>query len=228
MPADSLPPAKKHTENFFQRLKPLYRVSISVVIAIAVFFVIPRGDNPYFKWLVTWNIFACSYLILCWIVLLTLPVSTIRRNASKEDGSKLFVFIMIILTSLAGMLAVLLLIMNGDNAEKKDLSFLLIAVSGMVLSWAIVHTLFTFHYAHLFYGGKKKEGGLEFPGDEKEPDYLDFAYFSFVIGCTFQVSDVEISYRKIRRLAFVHGLLAFILNTFVVALSINIISGLLK
>lgn len=227
MPADTHSPVKKHTENFFQRLKPIPRVLMATVIAVIIYFTVPQGYNPYFKWLVTWNVFAGCYLILCWIVLLTMPISIIRRNASKEDGSKIFVFFMIIAASLAGMLAVLLLIMNGDNAEKKDLSFLLIAVSGMVLSWAIVHTIFTFHYAHLFYGGKR-EGGLEFPGNEKEPDYLDFAYFSFVIGCTFQVSDVEISYRKIRRLAFVHGLLAFMLNTFVVALSINIISGLLK
>jgi uncharacterized membrane protein len=227
MPADTHFPGKSHKENFFLHLKPLTRVFMAAAIAFVVFLSVPNEYNHYFKWLVTWNVFAGCYLILCWIILLTMPVSTIRKNASKEDGSKLFVFIMIILTSLAGMLAVLLLIMHGDYTQKKDLSFLLIAISGMVLSWAIVHTIFTFHYAHLFYGGNS-EGGLEFPGDEKEPDYLDFAYFSFVIGCTFQVSDVEISYRKIRRLALVHGLLAFVLNTFVVALSINIISGLLK
>lgn len=227
MSADSHSPVKKHKVNFFHRLKPLHRVLISSIIAIAGYFTILWGDNIYFNWLVIWNIFAGSYLMLCWIVFLSMPVSTIRRNASREDGSKIFVFIMIILSSIAGMAVVLLLIMNGGSAEKKDLSFLIIAVSGMVLSWAIVHTVFTFHYAHLFYAGKN-EGGLEFPGDEQEHDYLDFAYFSFVIGCTFQVSDIEISYRKIRRLALVHGLLSFMLNTFVVALSINIISGLLK
>ena len=101
----------------------------------------------------------------------------------------------------------------------------LIAVGSMISSWALVHTLYTFHYAHLYYktkGGK----GLDYPGDEK-PDYLDFAYFSFVMGCTFQVSDVEISSKEIRRVALFHGLLSFALNTFVVALTINIIAGLI-
>ena len=68
-------------------------------------------------------------------------------------------------------------------------------------------------------------GGLNFPEDNN-PDYLDFAYFSFVMGCTFQVSDVEITSKRIRRIAMVHGILSFILNTFVIALTINLIAGL--
>jgi uncharacterized membrane protein len=86
-------------------------------------------------------------------------------------------------------------------------------------------------YAHLFYstdpdGDQKKPlGGLDFPGGG-EPDYLDFVYFGFVLGTTFQVSDVEISSRPIRRLALVHGLIAFAFNTAILALSINVVSGL--
>jgi uncharacterized membrane protein len=102
---------------------------------------------------------------------------------------------------------------------------------GMLVSWAIVHTIYTFHYAHLYYQKQKGDGPvkepLNFP-DEKKPDYLDFAYFSFVVGMTFQVSDVEISSRKVRRIVLVHGLLSFALNTFVVALTINLIAGLKK
>ena len=88
------------------------------------------------------------------------------------------------------------------------------------------------HYAHAYYcdHGDDNDGyegsGLRFPG-EKAPDFLDFAYFSFVIGMTFQVSDVEISSRRIRRLALVHGLLSFLFNTLILALSINLVSGLI-
>jgi len=89
-----------------------------------------------------------------------------------------------------------------------------------------VHTLYVFHYAHLYYGGQQV-GGLDFPGNG-EPDYVDFAYFSIVMGCTFQVSDVEISAKKIRHVAMFHGLLSFALNTFVVALTINIVAGLIN
>jgi len=105
-----------------------------------------------------------------------------------------------------------------------------LAVLGILLSWSMVHTTFTFHYAHLYYDDDEDEnsdadaGGLDFPKD-KEPDYLDFAYFSFVIGMTFQVSDVQITRRNLRRHVLIHGLISFALNTFVVALTINLIAG---
>ena len=105
-----------------------------------------------------------------------------------------------------------------------------VAVSNMLLSWVLVHTTFCFHYAHLYYDDSKDSteihaGGLDFP-EEKKPDYIDFVYFSFIIGMTFQVSDVAITSRTIRRLALLHGLISFGLNTFVVALTINLIAGL--
>jgi uncharacterized membrane protein len=97
----------------------------------------------------------------------------------------------------------------------------------------LVHTLFVFRYAHLYYQSRPKGKaqdkyleGLEFP-EEDEPDYLDFSYFSFVIGMTFQVSDVTISSKQIRRLALLHGLISFAFNTVIVALSINVISGMM-
>jgi uncharacterized membrane protein len=105
-------------------------------------------------------------------------------------------------------------------------------MTAVIISWWLVHTVFTMRYAHLYYttdeGKKTPLGGLEFPGNDKEPDYLDFVYFSFVVGMTFQVSDVEISSKQIRRLAWAHGLIAFAFNTAIVALSINVISGLVS
>src|SRR5690606_27864512 len=106
--------------------------------------------------------------------------------------------------------------------------------SAVICAWLLVHTLFTFRYAHLFYSrlGEEQErsgfiGGLDFPKETK-PDYLDFTYFSFVIGMTFQVSDVEISSRRIRRLALMHAVVSFIFNTVILALSINIILGIIQ
>ena len=93
--------------------------------------------------------------------------------------------------------------------------------------------MFTLRYAHLYYrpteGGHNagRQQGLEFPNDT-EPDFLDFTYFSFVIGMTFQVSDVTISSREIRRLALVHALLSFAFNTLLVALTINVVSGIIQ
>src|SRR5205085_1461121 len=106
-----------------------------------------------------------------------------------------------------------------------------LAIGTVILSWILVHTLFSLHYAYMFYRMPectKVEASrrpLIFPGAEL-PDYYDFAYFSFVIGMTSQVSDVQIASRIIRRWALLHGAISFAFNAAILALSINIISGL--
>jgi uncharacterized membrane protein len=131
------------------------------------------------------------------------------------------------------MVAILLLLKATKGHADTVTSHILLAMAAVIVSWWLVHTIFAIRYAHLYYetvtddNKNKVVGGLQFP-EEKEPDYLDFVYFSFVIGMTFQVSDVEISSRNIRRLAWLHGLISFAFNTAIVALSINVISGLVS
>ena len=100
----------------------------------------------------------------------------------------------------------------------------------VLASWLVTHTLFAFRYAHEYYaddaGGPDVDGGLEFPGGAR-PDYWDFVYFSAVLGMTFQVSDVQITSRKLRRLATVHGFLSFGFNTVILALAVNIGANLI-
>src|SRR5262249_22752744 len=101
-------------------------------------------------------------------------------------------------------------------------------VVALVSAWVLIHTVFTFRYAHRYYAGphgeRRNAAPLDFPG-QGEPDYLDFAYFSFVVGMTSQVSDVAIASRSIRQLALTHGILAFLFNIAVLALSVNIFAS---
>lgn len=114
-------------------------------------------------------------------------------------------------------------------AERRGLEVGLVAVT-LLLSWLVTHVTFAFRYAHEFYardlGGPDVDRGLDFPG-EKQPDYLDFMYFALVLGMTFQVSDVQITSRKLRRVAALHGLLSFLFNTVIVAFTVNIAAGLM-
>jgi uncharacterized membrane protein len=142
------------------------------------------------------------------------------------------IFVFVLLAAVASLFAVAILIGEAKGLSKAILiGHLLLAGGTVVSSWVLVHTVFTMHYAHAYYSKsdddeESSEGeGVEFP-NEKEPDFLDFAYFSFVIGMTCQVSDVQISGRGIRRLALVHGLLSFVFNTVILALTINLSSGL--
>ena len=123
-----------------------------------------------------------------------------------------------------------MLVITSDKGMKDEFIIVPVSFFSILCSWALVHTILTFHYAHLYYdddktGNKANYGGLQFPNDDT-PDYRDFAYFSFVVGMTFQVSDVQVTDKTMRRLVLAHGLISFVLNTFVVALTVNFIAGL--
>lgn len=223
-------PHNKKTGNIFLRMHPLQRILLSIAMSVIIF-LLTRNNHLSWKLNITilWDVFALSFIVTSWIVFFTRPITEIKKQANKEDGSRLFVLVSILISSFASMVTVLLLMIKKEQSPNQELLTILMSISGMVFSWVMVHTIFTFHYAHLYYYGRKddtpEQEALLFP-NEKSPDYLDFAYFAFVIGMTFQVSDVEISSRRIRRLALAHGMLAFALNTFVVALTINLIAGL--
>lgn len=213
------------------RMHPLTRLFISLGFAMLPFALLYNEKLSVLLLAMTsWIVFTLSFLIFSWIVILQRSVLQIRKKAKEDDGSVAFVFFMVLISSFAGILTVLLIIISKDSAIRQSILFLPSCIFGLILSWVMVHSIYIFHYAHKYYisedtNDSKVVGGLVFPGNE-EPDYLDFAYFSFGLGCTFQVSDVSVTSRKIRRIAMFHGLLSFVLNTFVVALTINLIAGL--
>jgi uncharacterized membrane protein len=224
---------KKKVTDIFLGLHPLHRILLGVFLSAITFLIIPKYlVSPALHVTILWIVFSSTFILTSWFVLLKRSIEEIKKTATKDDGSKTVVFALILLSSFATLFTVLLLITRGGNNLENILS-VIAAVIGMILSWIMVHTIFTFHYAHMYYDENKTKGdnktskGLDFPGSE-EPDDIDFAYFSFVIGCTFQVSDVVITSRKIRRQVLFHALLSFVLNTFVVALTINLIAGLSK
>ncbi|WP_428992344.1 DUF1345 domain-containing protein [Rhodanobacter thiooxydans] len=102
---------------------------------------------------------------------------------------------------------------------------LAVGATSVVLSWLFLNTMFAMHYAHGFYGDfGDKHTGLEFPGTE-QPDYWDFVYFAIVIGMCFQVSDVQITSRYLRRVVLLHSVIAFFFNVFIIAITVNIVAG---
>lgn len=222
--------SKNEVSNFFLKMHPLTRFFISLFIALITFFSV--GHFSFLmRVLASWSVFSFVFLLFSWIVVFTRSINQIKIRASQDDGSTFFVFFMVIISSFAGLLTVLLLMTSKNIELRENVLFLPLCITGILFAWTMVHTTYIFHYAHEYYDaddgkGNRVFGGLEFP-NEKNPDYLDFAYFSFVMGCTFQVSDVQITSRRIRHIALVHGVLSFVLNTFVVALTINMIAGLI-
>jgi uncharacterized membrane protein len=220
-------------DHVFFRLDAQYRLTISLAVAIIAFFCAHNSFSAPSTILIVWISFAMSIIIMDWIIVLKAHPREIRKIASLQDSSRTLIFLFVIVASVISLGAILLLLKSTKGHDSANVTgHILLAISSVFVSWWLVHTLFALRYAHMYYdtdtddGKTKPFGGLQFP-DENEPDYLDFVYFAFVIGMTFQVSDVEISARDIRRLALMHGLISFIFNTAIVALSINIISSLI-
>lgn len=216
------------------RLDAHYKIFIALAIGFAAFLCFKNLASPPAIILSVWIAFASTIIILDWIVILWAHPREIRKIASLEDSSRYILFLFVIGASLVSLGAILFLLISSKGGSKEEISaHVTLAMSAVVVSWWLVHTIYTLRYAHLYYSTnpdddkRKPMGGLMFP-EENEPDYLDFVYFSFVLGMTFQVSDVQISSRIIRRIAWAHGLIAFAFNTAIVALSINVISGLVS
>lgn len=151
-------------------------------------------------------------------------------QAQRQDESRSITFILVLFAVSVSLVGILLQMKPVDESLIRKGLHRAISLLGVGLSWVLLHTVFTQRYAHLYYtnpgaGPDDQVGGLDFP-QEKQPDYLDFAYFSFIIGMTFQVSDVSISSGSIRRVVLLHSLISFVFNTIVVALIISIISNL--
>lgn len=220
-------------KSVFLRIHPLHKIIISGLLSTVAFFILKKCKlESSISSLILWIIFSASYLFMSWMLFINCSREDMRKHAGREDGSRFFVTILILISSFAGMITVLLLIIGGVEAGMSKPIFLGVVIASMFLSWSMVHTTYCFHYAHLYYNDNKEdpkitEGGLDFPGDV-DPDYFDFAYFSFVLGMTFQVSDVQVTSIRLRRQALLHGLLSFGLNTIVVALTFNLIAGLIK
>ena len=213
----------------FEKLHSFAKILICLCVALVVYFVIQIEHLDVLTHVMLgWDTFSLCLIIMTWITFSITTSQKIREQAKVQDSSRTLIFFVILISTLASFLGVLLLLVTKQS-KNAETAHIIISIMGMVLSWFLIHTIFTLRYAHIFYGDddenpKTHAGGLEFP-DDKKPDYLDFAYFSFVLGMTFQVSDVQITSKHLRRLAMWHGLLSFGYNTIMIALTINLIAG---
>jgi uncharacterized membrane protein len=181
----------------------------------------------------SWDTFAFVVLAFAWLVILRTPQSKIRGRATAQDVGRRLISIFVVVAASVALFAVGFLLGANKTAPQAHLTaHLLLTLGTVIFSWMLVHTIFGLHYAHVFYGDSDEPGqdryagGLDFPGGHA-PNYFDFAYFAFVIGMTCQVSDVQITSRKLRRLTLLHSVLSFAFNTIILALLINTVSSLL-
>ena len=210
------------------RPRLLGSILVGVLVAVATGFV--AAD---LRWS-TRFIFAWDAMLLCFIGL-TLPMmhacdeTKIRSRASRQDEGQHFVLALAIIAAIASIVAIgfELSLAKSEHGLWKGLRVAL-AFATVAGSWLFVQIIFALHYAHEYYGeggGGRRRGGLKFPDDDT-PDYWDFLHFAAIIGVAAQTADVAFTSKALRRTGTVHGMVAFVFNTVVLALTINLLAGL--
>ncbi len=178
-----------------------------------------------------WDIGSLVFLLLCALWFTTTPPSRMPANADAQQEGEWSVFAITLVGVSVSFGAIIVGFGGGKDLSEhvRALHVALVALT-LLVSWVVMQATFAMRYAHEYYqrsDGVKIDGGLQFPSDD-QPDYWDFTYFSVVLGMTFQVSDVQITSRKLRRVATMHGFLGFVFNTVIIAVTVNIASGFLS
>jgi uncharacterized membrane protein len=217
-----------------------WRLALAVVIGLAAALLAPHLLGMLARVVVGWVGFAATDLALVILGMWQADTDDIRRVAASEDLPRTQAFVLVVGAAMASLGAVVGL-MGSLKGISKDLRevHVILSVAAVVLAWTLVHLVFTLRYAHTYYDADEDTGqdtgGLVFPDDQGQdegakltPNYVDFAYFSFIIGMTAQTADIGIGNRELRRTALLHGLIAFIFNTVIVALTIGTLGGMLN
>jgi uncharacterized membrane protein len=195
------------------------RLWAAMAIGVAVFLVLPGSLRTVTRLLLAWDGGVLFYLAAAAAMMARSPIGEIKRHADAQDEGAFALMLLTVAAALASLGAIFAELAAGDGATPGLWPHIL-AIATVVLSWAFIHTIFALHYAYDFYGKGERANGLKFPDDDK-PDYWDFMYFSFVVGMTFQVSDVAVTNKWIRRSVAMHGVVSFFFTTAVVALTVN-------
>lgn len=196
----------------------------AVVLGVAVYIILTQlGAPPRMttRALIAWNLGVFLYLVLATWVIARSELDHLCERAEEEDEGAALVLMLTVIAAAASIVAIFVEL-GAARGDKDNWLSPVLALSTVILSWVFIHTIFAFHYAHDFYGAAEggPKGGLSFPND-KHPEYLDFIYFSFVIGMTFQVSDVQVTNKAVRRLVVTHGAVSFFYNLAVLSLMVN-------
>jgi uncharacterized membrane protein len=201
------------------------RVLVSALTGLVVFAVAATLAPWPAAVLLGWDTSAAVFLAWVLWVAHGKDAAATASLATRQDDSRAAADAVLVAASLASLVGVGIgLVEASRHRGVAQAVITALAVLTVVLSWAAVHALFTLRYARLYYG---EHGGIEFNGGE-EPDYHDFAYMAFTIGMTYQVSDTDLTTKSMRRTVTRHALLSYLFGTFVVAMMINALAGLLR
>jgi uncharacterized membrane protein len=194
---------------------------IGAVFAAVMF----RYTMPAPALLMGWDLAAVIYLVMVWAAVYRMNAEVTARMAGREDPSNPVAELVVVAASIAALVAVAFALVRAGEVSGSTKGLLIgLGAGSVAVSWLVVHTVYTLRYARSYYGDPP--GGIDF-NEEDRPVYLDFAYFSFTLGMTFQVSDTNITTKGIRHLALRHALISYVFGAVILATAINVFASLL-
>jgi uncharacterized membrane protein len=204
------------------------RLIVGAALGCLAAALVPASQRASTVFLVGWNVGVWSYLVLmAWLMLRATP-ARVRAIAQREDPGAVAVLVLLSVTAVASLLAIVIELVAVRELPVGDRLLHYAGTASTVLgSWLLVNTLFTFHYANLYYRAPAGAAPLQFPGEETAMDYWDFLYFSFTIAVAAQTSDVTVLTPSMRRMVLAQSVLSFLFNAAIIGLSINVAAGLL-
>jgi uncharacterized membrane protein len=203
------------------------RVWISVIAGLGVFFFLPSHWSIISRILVCWNCGVVLFFGLIYSWMTGLTAERICLRYVEEDESAEFILTVVVVAALLSVIAIveqLATLKQVTGAER--IAHTALAALTLVNSWLLVPTMFTTHYADMFYSAAKNDRPLTFPGTP-EPVFWDFAYFSFTLSAACQTSDVSTTNRSVRKVVIAHTLVSFFFNASILGFAINVTAGLI-
>ena len=212
----------------FQEASGLRRISSAAISGT----VVGVGAAVVWPWqssiLIGWDVVAAALLIGAWSTIRKYDANETKSHATKFDNSRAATHALLVAASLASLVGIAMLLVKAkEQAGPQRFWLSALAFLTVAVSWLLVHTTYTLRYAHRYYS--ETVGGIDFPGaHEDEASYHDFAYLAFTIGMTFQVSDTAVTHHDIRRTVFGHALLSYLFGAVIVAVTVNVIAGIVN
>ena len=201
------------------------RVGVSVLSGIVVGAILELTSRSPMAPIIAWDTAALVYLLWMWLTIGWLSPSQTKHLAGREDPGRTTADGLLVAASVASLVVVgYVLVKAGQSEGGVRAGLVALGIISIILSWAVVHTIFTLRYARLYYA--KEIGGVDF-NQPQQPSYSDFAYLAFIIGMTFQVADTNITDHRIRVTVLQHALLSYVFGTIIVAATINLIASII-
>jgi len=204
-------------------LQARWRLLFGTLLCIALVVFLPQ--ERYWlasRFLIGWDAGVALYLVLVIVMILRSDPGRVRRESPLQDEGRIAIPILTVTAGMASLGAIIFWLRTASQSETIQPGILGLLFLTTLLSWLFIHMMFALHYAHEYYAEHRGQGGgLRFPGGG-EPNYWDFIYFAFVIGTSTEVSDVAVTSGTIRKTVTIHGLVAFVFNVTMIALTVSI------